>query len=216
MRGILIAFVLLLLSPTAAHAAERETWFTVGDSITRGDGLVDPNSDRYPARLRNHGPHIRVVAHGNSCLIARVCGYGPRLVDTFAKEVLVHRPDRVIIHIGVNDLAHVTDAQLKHGYRLLRRQAKAAGAKVNIATITPTARTFAMYPRGWVEPQRQRINRWIKRTWPDTYIDFAAALEGRGHAMRAVYNNGDGLHPNELGAQALADAVKAKLLDGNP
>lgn len=216
MRGILIAFVLLLLSPTAAHAAERETWYTVGDSITMGATLSDPFSERYPARLRNYGPRIRVVAHGNSCLIAKGCGYGARLVDTFGREVLSHRPDRVIIHIGVNDLAHATDAQLKHGYRLLRRQAKSVGAKVYIATVTPTARTFAMYPRGWVEPQRQRINRWIRRTWPNTYIDFAAALEGRGGAMREAFNNGDGLHPNALGAQALADAVSAKLLDGNP
>lgn len=209
MRGLLLACVLLLLSPTAAHAAPKQTLYTVGDSITRGDGLEHRMNERYPARLWNRG--VRVVAHGGQCLTATTCAYQPRLVDTFAREVLSHHPDRIIVAIGVNDLAHATDAQLRHGFRSLRRQGRAAGIPVHIATITPTARTFAMYPRGWVEPQRQRINRWIRRTWPKSHIDFAGALEGRGQAMRSVYDNGDGLHPNAKGAQALADAVKAKL-----
>lgn len=206
MRGILIALALLLLTPAAAHA-ERENVYTVGDSITRGDHLENRMDERYPKLLEQAGPKVTVVAHGGQCLVSRGCNYAPRLVDTFAREVLSHCPDRIIVHIGVNDLAHVKDSQLKHGYRLLKRLARERGVTLNIATITPTARSLAMYPRGWVEPQRQRINRWIRRTYPNTYIDFAAALEGRGHAMRAAYDGGDGLHPNAKGAAALARAA---------
>jgi lysophospholipase L1-like esterase len=210
-KGALLGILLVLLMPGAAHA-DREMLFTVGDSITRGDGLPDRMSERYPARLRNHGPRIRVVAHGGQCLVATTCAYRPRLVDTFKDEVLSRHPDEVVVHIGVNDLAHATDQQMRHAYRKLRQEGKAAGVKVYIATITPTAVALTLYPRDWVEPQRQRINRWIRRTWPQSHIDLAAALEDESGAMRPRYASPDGLHPNALGTEAMAEALRAKLM----
>lgn len=212
--GALVAgMVMALLAPGAAHAERRETLYAVGDSITLGAKLDHHMHTRYAAKLRNHGYRIRVVAHGGQCLLATNCGYGVPLVETFRREVLRKhpKPDRIVLSIGVNDLAHVTDRQMHNAYLRLRREARAAGIKVNVATITPTATTFAMYPREWVEPQRLRINRWIKRTWPETHIDFAAALEGPDGSMLSCYDSGDGLHPNELGALTIAKAVREKL-----
>ena len=215
--GIVAGIVLALLTPWAAHADDRETLYMVGDSITQGSGTTDPETKGYPALLRGAGSRIRVVAQGGRCLVYGGCP-GIPLVEKFQDRVLDRavKPDHAVVAIGVNDLAHVTDAQLRRGFRLLVRSGRDAGVQVHIATITPTSLALAMYPREWVEPQRQRINRWIRRTWPNNHLDFAAALEGRGRAMRAVYDYGDGLHPNDKGAEALAEVVREKLQDRHP
>ena len=215
--GVVAGIVLALLAPWAAHADDRETLYMVGDSITAGSGTTEPKKKGYPALLRRDGVRVRVFAKGSRCLLYVGCP-GVPLVEKFQARVLDHPspPDQVVVAIGVNDLAHATDAQLRRAYRLIHRQARDAGVQVHIATITPTARTFAVYPRKWVEPQRRRMNRWIRRAWPNNHLDFAAALEGRGGAMRAAYDFGDGLHPNNKGAEALAEVVRERLLDRHP
>lgn len=214
MTGVMASAVLLvLLAPWAAHAGDREALYVVGDSISAGSGTVVPKKDGYPALLRKDGVRVRVVAYGGRCLVHSPCTHRKPLVEKFQSQVLdrVPKPSRAMVAIGVNDLAHVTDGQLRRAYRLIHRQGREAGVRVHVATITPTALTLTMYPREWVEPQRQRINRWIRRTWPNGHVDLAGALEGRGGAMRAAYDSGDGLHPNNLGAEALAAVVKQRL-----
>jgi lysophospholipase L1-like esterase len=215
LTGAIVSIVLAVLVAPSAQAAGPEVIYFAGDSITAGDGLAHEHVERYPALVRGPGYRVRVVAYGGRCLMF-ACGDRTPLIEAFRSEVLRQspKPDRVVVAIGTNDLAHLTDIQLHRAYRHLRQQGKAAGVRVHIATITPTALTLAIYPREWVEPQRLRINRWIRKTWPRTHVDLAAALEGSDGAMLPRYDQGDGLHPNALGAQALAYAVRAELMPG--
>jgi len=61
---------------------------------------------------------------------------------------------------------------------------------------------------------RAAINAWIpKPGHSDTVIDFDQALRDptRPERLNPAYDSGDGLHPNEAGYRAMADAVPAGL-----
>jgi lysophospholipase L1-like esterase len=68
------------------------------------------------------------------------------------------------------------------------------------------------------ETVRQAVNNWIRSSDEfDGVIDFEPAVRDPAHPTRMLpaYDSGDHLHPNDLGMQAMANAISLELFHGS-
>jgi hypothetical protein len=95
-------------------------------------------------------------------------------------------------------------------------QAHALGLKIFGATITPFEGTTYPNHTALDEANREALNAWIRggRAY-DAIIDFDLATSDPKHPTRLLpaYDSGDHFHLNDLGYEAMADAVDLSLFD---
>ncbi|MEN3277847.1 MAG: hypothetical protein V7631_3637 [Massilia sp.] len=153
--------------------------------------------------------------------------FGRAALARFDRDVLATAGVRhLIVLIGINDIGHpgtgtipateaVTAQDLIAGYRQLIARAHAKGIPVYGATLTPFEGTvFPGYHTPEKEAVRQAVNNWIRSSDEfDAVIDFDRALRdpARPTRMLPAYDSGDHLHPNDLGMQAMANAIPLEL-----
>jgi lysophospholipase L1-like esterase len=148
------------------------------------------------------------------------------MTDRFDRDVLgVAETTHVVIMAGINDLGlppllrqqRPTADDLVGGLFALAHRARQHGIQPILGTITP----FAYGGRQAESPNahdnetiRQAVNHAVRtqKDWP--VADFAASLAAPDDPaqLNPVYDSGDGLHPADAGAAALADAVDLALL----
>ncbi|MET8036861.1 SGNH/GDSL hydrolase family protein [Streptomyces sp. NPDC005345] len=196
----------------------------LGDSITDGWQSSTDLNRRWPdylaRRLRTSTvTTVRGVANegisGNKVLAD---GAGRSALNRLDQDVLSHPGVRtVFLFEGVNDIkAHtgVTAQDMITGYRRIIERAHAAGTCVVGATIGPF--------KGWsewdpaAETVRQEVNVFVRDSGAfDAVTDFDKALRSPYDPERILpfFDNGDHLHPNDKGMQAMADAVNPKDLE---
>ncbi|MFD9492249.1 MULTISPECIES: SGNH/GDSL hydrolase family protein [unclassified Streptomyces] len=196
----------------------------LGDSITDGWQSSTDLNRRWPdylaRRLRTSTvTTVRGVANegisGNKVLAD---GAGRNALNRLDQDVLSHPGVRtVFLFEGVNDIkAHtgVTAQDMITGYRRIIERAHAAGTCVVGATIGPF--------KGWsewdpaAETVRQEVNAFVRDSGAfDAVTDFDKALRSPYDPERILpfFDNGDHLHPNDKGMQAMADAVNPKDLE---
>jgi lysophospholipase L1-like esterase len=197
---------------------------TLGDSITRGDGTTADLDQRYPDHLQRRlvgaGIGDAVVLNagigGNRLLRAVV---GPSMTDRFDRDVLgADQATHVLILAGTNDIAlpamlgetRPAAGDIIDGLRGLARRADRGGVRPVLGTITPFGGSSidAFWADG-NEDVRLAVNAAItaQTDWP--VVDFAAALADPDDPGRlaAAFDSGDGVHPGDAGARALAAAV---------
>ncbi|GAA4804180.1 SGNH/GDSL hydrolase family protein [Streptomyces ziwulingensis] len=195
----------------------------LGDSLTDGWQSSTDLDRRWPdylaRRLRQAGTAVQGVANegisGNKVLAD---GAGPSALNRLDRDVLSHPGVRtVFVFEGVNDIkAHtgVTAADLIAGYREIADRAHAAGKCVVGATVGP----FKGWPE-WdpaAETVRQEVNAFIRDGGAfDAVTDFDRVLRSPYDPERLLpfLDNGDHVHLNDKGMQALADAVDLTALD---
>jgi lysophospholipase L1-like esterase len=209
-----------------------------GDSFTDGDGSSVDLDHTWPAFLsrrlnkEHEGSGVAVVNEGIA---------GNRLLSDFIGTGALARFDRdaltlagvthIVLFEGLNDIGfpgarlgshyledpkHVCTAEELFGaYRQLISRAHARGAKLVGATITPfRGAPFPGYYSDSKEKVRQAVNQWIRTSRAfDGVIDFDAVVRNPEHPDRLLprFAATDGLHPNDLGYQAMADAIDLKL-----
>lgn len=214
------------------------TLVAFGDSVTLGAGSsVDANSawpDLLATRLNSsaQGPRMAVVNQGIGCgrLLFDFCGPGG--AARFDRDALtVTGANRIIVALGINDImiptilpnfGHpefavetVSASDIIVGLHQIVQRARARGFKIFGATITPfgSSTTPGVFtPEN--EAKRQAVNRWIRTGGAfDGVIDFEAAVRDPDHPerMRAVYDS-DGVHPNDKGNEAMANAINLSML----
>jgi len=207
------------------------TVVTFGDSITDGHGSTPGANHRYPDRLAERLAAARrplSVANagidGNLLLNELTPCFGEKGVTRFRRDVLQQPGVRAAIVLeGVNDLfasefdngcgstPRVSAAQLITGYRALIGAARTRGVRVVGATLTPFKTPYLpteMFERA--EGIREEVNHWIRTSGEfDAVADFDRALADPEDAdrMRPAYDSGDGIHPNDAGYKAMAEAV---------
>lgn len=212
-------------------AAEGGTVVTLGDSITDGYGSGVDASRRWPDILAERlakagGPAVGVVNSGISG--NRILHdlpeqmFGPSALSRFDRDVLSVPGVRwVVIMEGINDIGHSGSAGLPEqavsadeiigGLRQLVARAHGAGLKAYCATLTPYEGTvFANYYSAEGETKRQAVNQWIRTgKGCDAVIDFDAAVRdpAQPSKLKAEFDEGDHLHPNAAGYEAMANAV---------
>jgi lysophospholipase L1-like esterase len=209
-------------------AASGPVIVAFGDSITDGYQSTPGANRRWPDRLeerlaaRDAGRAAAVVnagIGGNRVLSDGIIPiFGQSALSRFDRDVLsVPGATHVIVLEGVNDLGASRTAPpsadaLIAGYRQLIERGHAHGLKMIGATILPYG--GAGYYGAPGEAERQRINAWIRTSRAfDGVIDFDAAIRdpAQPERMRADFQSGDWLHPNDVGYRAMGDAVDLTL-----
>jgi lysophospholipase L1-like esterase len=197
----------------------------LGDSITDTSSTTGNANHRWPdflARRLNavDGPTLSVVnagLGGNRVLAPREGEpyYGVAALDRLERDVFSQTGVRTVILMeGVNDIGFdATAPDLIAGLREIADRTHAAGLKIIGGTITPIKGSFI-----WTEQREQvwrTVNEWIRTTDVfDGVADFAAATATPGDplTLNPPYDSGDGLHPNDAGTEAMANAVDLSLL----
>jgi lysophospholipase L1-like esterase len=207
-----------------------------GDSITEG-AITTPDADnRYPddlaERLVAAGRRLAVIntaIGGNRVLNDSSC-FGQRALDRFQRDVLDRPGVRTVIVLeGVNDIGMsgggpgfpgctmptpaITAQELIAGHRTLIQAARARGIRILGGTITPFE--GSTYFNEATEKMRQEVNAWIRTGGEyDAVVDFEKALADPANPrkIRAEFDAGDALHPNDAGMAAMAAAVELELL----
>lgn len=153
--------------------------------------------------------------------------FGKAVLARFDRDVIATAGVRhLLVLIGINDIGHpatgsipASDAptvqDLIAGYRQLIARAHAKGITVTGATLTPFEGTvFPGYYTPEKEAIRQAVNNWIRSSDAfDAVIDFDRAVRDPANPTRMLpaYDSGDHLHPNDLGMQAMANAIPLEL-----
>jgi lysophospholipase L1-like esterase len=208
------------LSATAAVAA-------FGDSITDGQASTANGNRRWPDMLARRlqlelgvAGNIGVANRGisaNSLLTDYPTAMlaGRRGLERFDRDVLATSGVRwVIVLIGINDIVYSNGSRpipvqnLIAGHQQLVSRARARGLRAIGATLTPfEGQAYYTAPR---ESVRRSFNDWLRSAGAyDAVVDFDLVLRdpARPTRLRAAYDSGDHLHPNNAGYQAMAQAV---------
>lgn len=195
----------------------------LGDSITDSQGASVDTNRAWPAVLaRRLGTakatrHIGVVNQGIQGNQVLKDGAGVSALARFERDVLSRAGVKwVILLEGINDInvqganagpGALTADDLIWGYRQIVERAHMAGIKVMGATVMPEEGVWLANER--TEDIRQTVNRWIRTKGNfDAVVDFDAAVRDPQHPgkLRAEFNPGDNIHPNDDGNQAMAEA----------
>jgi lysophospholipase L1-like esterase len=195
-----------------------------GDSITRGDKTTPDRDRRYPDQLQRR---LLSAGSGEAGLRGAVvlnaglganrvlkAGLGPSMRDRFTRDVLsVPEATHVIIMGGANDIglpgllggAPPTGRELADGLLELAARAKGHGIQPILGTTTPF--------RGADQSLRETVNGAIRsqRDWPVAEFAAAVADPANGARLLPALDSGDGLHPGDAGALAMAMAVDLTL-----
>lgn len=212
----------------------------LGDSITNGFETEINANHRWPdllaKRLRDKGI-LNLGVAGNRLLhdpnpppgsdaVNYAAFFGESALRRFDRDVLAQPGvEHVIVLLGVNDLGHpgttapldevVTAEEIINAHRQLIARAHAADIEIAGGTILPFKDDTLGFYSPENEAKRQAVNRWIRTSHEyDTVIDFDAAVRDPAdpQRLRATYDSGDHLHPNDAGMAAMAAAIPVHLL----
>ena len=218
--------------------AQQRLVVAFGDSITDGDGSMPEMDHTWPSDLNRRfektgeGSKVAVVNEGIAGNRLLGEGFGGNALARFDRDVLtVPGVTHVVLLEGVNDisfpgakldgeyLADPADARSAEdvigAYRQLIDRAHARGIKVIGATMTPCE--GVPIPGYYSESKnaiREAVNNWIRTSGAfDGVIDFDAVVRDPEHPSRLLprFASPDHLHPNDLGYQAMADAIDLAL-----
>jgi lysophospholipase L1-like esterase len=216
----------LLTGIEVAHAGGSAV-VVLGNSIADGRGSGTDRQNRWPDNLarrlqaRRGTSNVAVLnaGIGGNCVL-REC-IGPSGWDRLARDVLQQTRARwLIVSEGVNDIggtrtadsAQAVAGQLIDAYAAIIARARQRGLRVYGATILPFSGSFYDSPER--EAARQRVNVWVRTSGAfDAVIDFDAAMRDsvQPARLRSDVDDGDHLHPNELGYRVMADAIDLAL-----
>jgi lysophospholipase L1-like esterase len=218
-------------------APDARAIVTFGDSITDGDGSTPDANHRWPDRLAERlvkaGADVAIVNEGISGARVLRDRMGDNALARFDRDVLSQpRVDTVVFMMGINDVgwpdtvlvpkgeAAPSAQDVIEGYEQLIARAHEHHLRILCATLTPFEDTFHGTPLyGYYddakEAKREAINDWIRKSGKfDGVIDFDALVRDPADPkhIKAEYDHGDHLHPNDAGYEAMAASIDLGML----
>lgn len=206
---------------------------TLGDSITDGAFSTLNANHRYPDYLavRLHAnrktAHLSVLNEGISGGRVLFAGHGPSALQRFDRDVLAQPGVRYVIYLeGINDIGQilrpnspegsVTADDLIFAAKQLIIRAHQHGVKVFGGTLLPFGPKNLPPNPGWPRVRQviEKYNHWVRTSHAfDGVVDFnrATADPQDSQILRASYDSGGHVHPNDRGYNAMADAVDLNL-----
>jgi lysophospholipase L1-like esterase len=212
--------------------AEAATVVAFGDSITDGARSVTETDHSWPALL---GARLAANKATANIGVANLGIGGNRVLRDVSGASALARFDRdvlsqsgvkwVMVLEGINDIGHgavapaeaVTAEELIAGHKAIVEMAHAHGIQAIGCTLTPYE--GANYARETGEAIREALNTWIRTSGVyDAVVDFDAATRDASNPkhIRAEFDPGDHLHPNNAGYEAMANAVNLAIFGGKP
>jgi lysophospholipase L1-like esterase len=210
-----------------AAPADAAVLVTFGDSITDGARSTVDTNHSWPALLAARLAANKATAKigvanmgigGNRVLRD---GSGASALARFDRDVLGQPGVKwVSLMEGINDIGReatlpaeaVTADEIIGAYKQFIEQAHTHGVQVIGCTLTPYE--GAGYYRENGESVREAVNSWIRTSGAfDAVADFEAATRDAANAkrLRAEFDPGDHLHPNDAGYQAMANTIDLKI-----
>lgn len=210
----------------------------VGGIVTLGDSITDGNISTYDAFARWPDQLARrLVARGGKMFGVMNQGLGGnRILHDVRGDCGVKRFDRdvlaqpgvthAIVVLGINDIRNrrglaeevVTADEMIAGLRQMAMRARDRGIKIFGGTLSPfeneTFMLGAFTPEG--EAKRVAVNEWMRSSGTfHAVIDFDKGLRDPDHHARMlpIYDNGDHLHPSDLGYNRMGDLIDLSLFD---
>lgn len=196
-------------TPSAPRVRPGERIVAIGDSITQNGGYLRAIdavfAQEYPALALPPIVNAGISGHKAEDMIAR-----------FDRDVLAHRPDRVTINVGVNDvwhrLAEPDSGAVLTAYRdnVARMVASARDAGATVMLLTPT-----VIEENDASEGNRRLSRYIaamKQVAADAGVDladlhalFLAAIAANPQPHNWLTN--DGVHMLPTGDAVMAIGV---------
>jgi lysophospholipase L1-like esterase len=203
-----------------------------GDSITDGARSTSETNHSWPALLaarlaaKKETAEIGVanMGIGGNRVLRDVTGVSA--LARFDRDVLSQSGVAWLMLLeGINDIGRaatvpaeaVTAEELIGAYQQIIERARTHGIRVIGCTLTPYE--GATYSRENGEAIREALNTWIRTSGAfDAVVDFEAATRDPNNPkrIRADFDPGDHLHPNDAGYQAMADAIDLSIFSGKP
>jgi lysophospholipase L1-like esterase len=233
--SILVSAVLVPAQPSQRLVVTFGDSVTDGDGSTSDADRNWPSDLIRRLGKTPEGSKVAVVNEGivgnrllSDCLIASVGCLSVSALARFDRDALaLPGVTHIVLLEGLNDigfpganlegsyLADPSDVRtpedLIFAYRQLISRAHARGVKLIGATINPfEGADLPGYYSESKEATRQTVNKWIRTIGSfDAVIDFDAVLRDPDHPSRLLprFASEDHLHPNDLGYQAMADAI---------
>lgn len=236
---IVVSAVLVPAQPSQRLVVALGDSVTDGDRSTVEADRTWPSDLIRRLGKRPEGAKIAVVNEGivgnrllDDCFLANAGCFGVSALARFDRDALaLPGVTHIVLLEGINDIgfpgaklggsyladpADVRTAdELIGAYRQLISRAHAHGVKLIGATIAPFEEVVVPgYYSESKEKVRQAVNKWIRTSGAfDGVIDFDAVLRDPDHPSRLLprFASKDHLHPNDLGYQAMADAIDVSL-----
>jgi lysophospholipase L1-like esterase len=237
--SILVSAVLVPARPAQRLVVAFGDSVTDGDGSTEDADHNWPSDLVRRLGKTPEGSNLAVVNEGtvgnrllHDCFIASAGCFGVSALARFDRDALAQPGvTHIVLLEGINDIGfpgaklgggYLADAGDFHtsedligAYRQLISRAHAHGVKIIGATITPFEGVDVPgYYSEAKEAVRQAVNKWIRSNGSfDGVIDFDAVLRDADHPSRLLprFASEDHLHPNDLGYQAMADAIDLAL-----
>jgi lysophospholipase L1-like esterase len=207
-----------------------------GDSITDGVGSTDGTNGRWPDFLArrldgqdgNEAPAVIDEGLGGNRVLNNSACFGQSALARFSRDVLDQPGVRAVIVLeGINDIGYSSDAdigceapntdvsaaQIINGYKTLIAGAHSHGVKIFGCTMTPFGSSWFWSVEG--QAKWRAVNNWIRTSGAfDGVFDFARAIADPQdpNELNPADDAGDGLHPNDAGYAAMANAISLNRL----
>jgi lysophospholipase L1-like esterase len=213
------------------------TVVTFGDSITDGDGSTIDGNVRWPDNLARRLSDRRIAVLNEGISGAKVLSdrMGVNALARFERDVIGQsHADVVTMMMGINDIGWPgsvlapadkipTADEVIAGHQQIIARAHLHHLRIIGATLTPFEDTFHGTPMfGYYseekEKVRQAVNTWIRESGTyDGMADFDAVVRDPANPkhIKAEFDSGDHLHPNDAGYVAMADSIDLGSLLGN-
>jgi lysophospholipase L1-like esterase len=220
--------------------ADAAVLVTFGDSITDGTRSTPNTDSSWPSFLARRllsgkdARRLAVVNEGISGNRILRDGIGPAGLARFDRDVLAQPAVKwVTILEGINDIGagigeafvfgprpdappseNPTPDDLIGAYLQFIQRAHTHGIRVIGCTLLPFEGAPYYSENGNVV--RQAVNQWIRTSHAfDAIVDFDAVTRSpeEPNTMRAEFDSGDHLHPNDAGYKAMADAIDLSIFN---
>ncbi len=186
---------------TAAYTPAAETWFFVGDSLTSGSGGVTT----WPTKLLTDTP-------ANVRHTIRAAG-GATSAQILAQWRLNKHVTKVFVLGGINDIAVGTSATTAFtSLSAIYSEAATLGVDVIAMPTLPfgNAASWSAADQTQLELLEASI---VADANVDVLVNFYDLMgePGTPEDLAAIYDNGDGVHPNETGTTFMAAEIATAL-----
>ena len=210
----------------------------VGAIVALGDSITDGNISTYDAFARWPDQLARrlVARRGKMFGVINQGLGGNRILHDMRGDSGVKRFDRdvlaqpgvthAIVVLGINDIRNrrglaeevVTATEMINGLHQMAMRARNRGIKIFGGTLSPFENETFMLGAYTAEGEAKRVavNEWIRTAGAfHAVIDFDKGLRDPDHHARMLplYDNGDHLHPGDVGYNRMGDLIDLSLFD---
>lgn len=214
--AVLLAVILLVLRLTCPSQTRIAC---VGDSITYGATIRDKSHDSYPAQLGTMlGRKYSVKNFGASGYTLQESCDRPYTSHKRYKKSLDFKPDVVLIMLGTNDTKPynwISTEAFQDDYRQLILSYQELPSRPDVILMTPAS----VFPENFNPAKPYKIRAGVAGEAAKAVRELAKELGlpfidiHEVTASHPEFFLQDGVHPNELGAKAIARAVYEALKD---